>query len=132
QCSQKQVMVFADYKDADTGIIVPLKCLLDFVPSKDNARWGKTLGDFKSALSCNPPIWEKEIFRHNYDAQATLYHDMYFSATGEDRPDWVFIVQENQPPYEVADPLPMMSAGFIDIGRAKIAFALKFYARCLA
>jgi hypothetical protein len=131
-CSETQVMLMADYKDADTGLVIPVKCLLDLVPAKDHIRCGKKLADFKTSLSCNPPEFEKSVFNYDYDAQAALYKDMYVAATGEDRPDWEFVVQENKAPYEVADPLPLLSSDFLEIGRSKYAFALKFYARCLA
>lgn len=130
--SKKQVMVTADYVDAATGVKVPLKALIDLVPDKNNALWGKSLADFKTCASARPDLFEKSIFRCNYDAQAALYHDMYVAATGEDRPDWVFLAQESSEPYDVADPMPLLSTEFMDIGRAKISFALKFYARCLA
>lgn len=132
KCSERQVMVTATYQDADTGISVPVKCLLDFVPNKGHLRRGKSLGDFKTAQSCKPYRWECEIYDRNYDAQAALCQDLYVAATGEDRPDWIHIVQENDPPYEMANPLPLLSTQFLDIGRAKYRFALKFYCRCLA
>lgn len=132
ECSERQAMVVATYKDADTGIEVPVKCLLDFVPAKSHKRRGKSLGDFKTAMSCKPYHWEGEIFKRNYDTQAALSQDLYVAATGEDRPDWIHIVQENEPPYEMANPMPLLSTQFLDIGRAKYVFALKYYCRCLA
>ncbi len=130
--SEKQVMVTADYIDPETGIKVPLKALIDLVPNVKDTIWGKTLADFKTCASARPDLFEKSIFKCNYDAQAALYNDMYVAATGEDRTDWVFVAQENSEPYEVADPMPSLSTEFMDIGRSKIAFALKYYCRCLA
>jgi hypothetical protein len=129
--SQRQVMVIGEYHDPETGLVIPVKSLMDFVPDVKHPKWGKTLGDLKTAVSCNPPTFEKTIFDRHYDAQAALYKDLYIEATGEDRPDWVFIVQENKPPYEVAQPFPVLGEDFLEIGRSKYRFALKFYARCL-
>lgn len=132
ECSAKQVMVTAEYHDPDTGLVIPIKTLMDLVPAKEHKRWGKTLADLKTSVSCNPPLLEKSIYDYHYDAQAALYQDVYIAATGEDRPDWILVAQENKAPYESANPLPLMSSEFLEIGCSKIAFALKFYTRCLS
>lgn len=132
ECSDKQVMCRAEYKDSDTGLVIPIKTLMDLVPRKDHKRCGKKLADLKTTVSCEPREFEKSVFNYDYDAQAALYKDVYVAATGEDRPDWEFVAQENKAPFEVANPLPLLSSDFLEIGRSKIAFALKFYARCLA
>jgi len=131
QCSKRQVMITALYHDDATGLVIPVKLMLDMVPNKTHPRWGKALADLKTCACCNPPIFEKSIFNYHYDAQAAFYSDLYVQATKEDRTDWVIVAQENKPPYEVSDPLPMVGSNFLDIGRSKIAFALKYYARCL-
>lgn len=132
ECSDKQVMFMADYKDPDTGLVIPVKTLMDLVPAKEHKRCGKKLADLKTTVSCEPREFEKSVFNYDYDAQAALYKDVYVAATGEDRPDWEFVAQENKAPFEVANPLPLLSSDFLEIGRSKYAFALKFYARCLA
>ena len=130
-CSENQVMITAEYRDPETGLVIPLKALLDFVPSRKNKRWGKSLGDLKCLVCVKAPLLEKAIFDWNYDAQAAFYQDLYTEFTGEDRPDWVLVALENQAPYEVANPMPLLSSDFLEIGRSKYTYALKFYARCL-
>ena len=130
-CSKRQVMITGLYHDPETGLVIPVKCMLDLVPNVKHPRWGKTLADLKTSVTVNPPLLEKTIFNYGYDAQGELYRTLYMLATKEDRPDWVIVAQENKPPYEVADPLPLLGTNFLDIGRSKIAFALKYYARCL-
>lgn len=130
-CSERQVMVTGHYQDADTGLLIPVKLMLDLVPNKTHPRWGKSLADLKTCVSCNPPLFEKSVFKYDYDCQGSFYGDLYAQATGEDRTDFVFVAQENQPPYEVADPLPLLSGNFREIGKSKYLFALKYYARCL-
>ena len=129
--SERQVMVTAEYHEPETGICVPLKAILDLVPDKRSARWGKSLADLKTALSVRPDLFEKSVWKCHYDAQAAFYMDLYCAATGEDRTDWLFVAQENSAPYLLADPMPMLGEDFIEIGRSKIAFALKYYCRCL-
>lgn len=131
QCSKRQVMITALYHDDATGLVIPVKLMLDLVPNVSHPRWGKSLADLKTCACCNPPVLEKTIFNYHYDAQGFFYQHLYTLATKEDRPDWVIVAQENKPPYEVADPLPLLSTNFLDIGKSKISFALKYYARCL-
>ncbi len=102
------------------------------VPDDIHPRFGKSLADFKTAVSAKPSEFEKAIFNHNYDAQAALYLDVYTAATGEDRVEWLFALQENSEPFEVADPMPALSSEFLEVGRLKYSRALEFYARCLA
>lgn len=130
-CSQKQVMVMAEYQDAGTGLTIHVKALIDLVPSVSDKTFGRCLGDFKTARSANPRKWARESFNCNYEAQAALYQDIYVAATGEDRTDFVHLVQENYAPYEVLTPFPILSTEFLEIGRMKYVSALKFYAACL-
>ncbi len=129
---RKSVFVTADYHDKATGLVIPVKILLDLVPDEIHPRFGKSLADLKTAVSAKPSDFERAIFDHNYDAQAALYTDIYVAATGEDRCEWLFALQENQEPFEVADPMPALSSEFLDLGRMKYKHALEFYARCLA
>lgn len=131
-CSETQVMVLAEWHDSGTELVIPVKILLDLVPDKSHPQFGKKLADLKTAASACPRDFENQIFSCDYDAQAALYLDVYCAATGEERIEWLFILQENSEPYEVADPLPMLSQEFIELGRAKYRNALKFYAHCLA
>jgi len=129
--SRTQVMATADYLNEATGLIIPVKILLDIVPLS-NSRFGKKLLDLKTCQSAEPRKFQRQIFDTDYDAQAALYTDVYTAATGEDRVEWQFILQENSEPYEVADPMPMLSSEFLDIGRVKYLRALRHYAQCLA
>lgn len=131
RCSRKQVMVMAEWHDPTTGLVVPLKALLDMVPDRHHELFGKCLADLKTSKSAVPRKWDGTIFSFHYDAQAAFHTDLYVAATKEDRTDWVFVVQENKPPYYVADPLPILSAEFKDIGRQKYEQALRQYCWCL-
>lgn len=131
-CSRKQVMVVGLWRDGTTGIEIPLRCLLDLVPSKDDPAWGKSLGDFKTARDGNPDSWDRVVNSSGYDIQAALSLMLYTKATGEDRTDWVWPVQENVHPYHVVSPMPSASIEFLKWGRLKIESWLAEYARCLS
>lgn len=128
-CSQKQVLVIGEYRDKETRITVPLKCLIDLVPDKDSIH-GKELGDFKTCRSANPRTWLKVIDELCYDAQAAMCMDLYCAATGEDRTNFVHAIQENMHPWQTAR--RMLSTEFIQLGRLKVTEALKRYCKCLA
>ncbi len=128
ECSQGQVMATASYQDEETGIVVPLKILIDLLPDKDS-QWGKSLCDFKTTDSAAMRAWRSKVFKWNYDAQAALYMDVWEVSTGDDRPSFRHIVQESYAPYQTE--IRLMSVEFIEIGRGKYQKALKLYCQCL-
>ncbi len=132
ECSAKQVLIVADWKDDDTGLIIPFAALLDLVPDKTSPTWGKALADIKTARNGNPANWARVCDDSGYDVQAALYFDLHFSATGEDRTDFIHVVQENTFPFHVVSPPPAMSAEFLDWGRMKYRKALQLYCRCIS
>lgn len=129
--SRKQVMVTGFWYDEETDLRIPVRALLDLVPVKTHKQFGKWLVDFKTARNGNPAQWARVVDDSAYDLQAALYLDLYVAATHEDRTDWTFIVQENEPPYHVVNPLPSLTEEFLVWGRVKYQDALRLYARCL-
>lgn len=132
ECSEKQVLMTANWKDDDTGISVPFSALVDLLPHVSSPTWGKSLADLKTARNGNPAQWARVVDDSGYDVQGSLYLDIYVAATGEDRTDFVHIVQENTFPFHVVTPPPLLSSEFLDWGRAKYKSALTLYCRCLA
>lgn len=126
--SQKQVYCTAEYHDRKTGIVIPVKTLIDLVPKVDG-EFGKTLADFKTARQAAPRAWSKAVFDRGYDAQAAINLDIYVAATGEDRCEFRHIIQENTHPFQPAR--RYISEEYVDIGRMKVEAALRLYALCL-
>ena len=131
-CSKKQVMVVGEWNDKNTKTIIPLRCLIDLVPDASHPKFGKALADSKTARNGDPEGFAKVIDEKSYDVQAALSLDLYTAATGEDRCEWIFPLQENEPPYHITKPMPALTAEFIAYGRAKYQIALREYAACLA
>lgn len=129
KCSAKQVMVTAEYRDAESGLVVPWKSLIDLVPDKDHESFGNYLADLKTARTAEPGAWEREIDKRNYDAQAAANTDAYVAATGERRESFAHIIVENTFPFEPSG--AYVSAAFVELGRLKIVGALRFYCQCL-
>mgnify|MGYP001199794895 CR=1 FL=1 len=126
--SDRQVWVAGEWKDEATGIVVPCKCLLDYVP-RASSEYFRCLGDFKSARSAAPRGWSRHLYTYGYHIQGALNLDMFVAATQEDRQTWCWILQENYPPYEPG--LEMMSEDFMAMGRATYQQAMGRYCRCL-
>lgn len=124
-----QVMVEAEYKDLATGIVVPVKTLIDIVPAIDGAH-GKSIANLKTCASAAHHVWNKAVFEHGYDMQAGLEMDTYLCASGEDRTDYLHPIQESAPPFEPGR-RTMPDAGFLFIGRDRYLAALIRYCQCL-
>lgn len=124
-----QVYCTAEYEDSATGLVIPLKVLIDIVPDVAG-KYRKALFDFKTAVSAEHRKWTKKVAEYNYHVQAAMELDVYTLATGEDRCEFQHLVQENFSPWQTE--VWYLSADFIEIGRAAYIGALKRYARCLA
>lgn len=128
-CSKKQVHVTADYKDRETGIVIPVRSLIDLVPGKDDEIFGKSIADLKTADSAAAFPWGRKVFSFGYDTQAALSLDIYVAATGEDRIEFRHVIQESCAPWQTGRRI--VSQEFVELGRAKYLNALKYYAHCL-
>lgn len=126
--SDKQVHLIGQWDDPDTGVIVPVQCLMDLVPKGDST-FQKSLGDLKTTRNASQGAFAKQVFTFGWHIQAALDIDLFVAATKQDRTDWIFIAVENYPPYAIGRRL--LSQDFLDIGRATYRDSLKRYARCL-
>lgn len=135
ECTDKQVWVRAEWKDKATGLTIPVQALIDFVPLKNSA-FRKSIGDLKTVRSAALVPFGRQVYQLGWHLQAAFYLDLYMAAvnpkheeSGEDRTDWIFILQENYAPYETGRRL--LSQDFIEIGAATYRHALARYARSL-
>lgn len=129
ETAELQTMITGTYVDPETALEVPLKIMIDIVPTVTSPFFGKCLADFKTAKNASVREWVKAVFNHDYDCQASLYTDLYVAATGEDRDSFLHVVQESFPPYQIGKRL--LSQEFIQIGRNKYLTALRRYCECL-
>lgn len=120
-----QVPLVVDYADESTGLVIPIKCLIDIVP-KSHPRY---LADLKTTKDAHRSKWPKEVYNYWYDAQAALYLDAW-NVCREDRRDvFLHLKQENFPPFETAT--QPLSEDFIIDGRKRYMAALELYCQCL-
>lgn len=129
-CSQKQVMVRADFKDEATGFSIPVHVLTDLVPDPKHPLYGKSLGDFKTSKDAAPSRWAREVGNYSYHVQAALNLDLHIAAAPDvERIEFRHLIQESSAPFQTGRRI--LSEEFIQLGRAKYLAALKLYAQCL-
>lgn len=128
--SKRQVAMRLDY-EAIPGVTVPIKCLMDLVPSSEcpfgygNALVDlKTTGKLESVRQLGYTIND-----FGYHAQAALYLDVWNALTGEQRDRFLFIFQLSSAPYEVAV-IELDSAAILQ-GRMWYQQALALWADCI-
>jgi len=128
ECSNKQVWLAGEWKDDATGLVVPVKCLIDYVPRKDT-EFANCLGDLKTTRNAEHMAWQRWCYQAGYFIQAAFNIAMYVAATGEDRNTFCFILQENYEPWETAK--RMLSQDFLALGTAAFTTMLENYCACL-
>lgn len=126
--SDKQIWLTGEWHDRETGLVVPLKALVDLVPRKDS-EFPKSLGDFKTTRNAGVRAWQRWSNSVGYHVQAAFYMDLYVAATEEDRINFGFIVQENFAPWQTAKRL--MSGECIEMGRAEYQQSIQTYCSML-
>lgn len=127
--SDKQVLVVGEWRDEDTGLVVPVECLLDYVP-RLGTEFAKCLGDLKTTTNAALSPFQRWCYTAEYHIQASFDTDLYVTATNEDRCSWCFIVQENFAPWQTGKRL--LSQNFLELGRSSYKKLLALYCRCLA
>ncbi len=127
--AKTQVFVAGEYHDPETGLIILCKALLDIVPSVKSPTFGKSLCDFKTVADASADNWSKTVYRWGWHEQAAFHADLYVAATGEDRVDWLHLVQENFEPFEIGK--RHLTTEFLNLGRHSYLDKLRKYAWCL-
>lgn len=129
-CSAKQVEIHAEYRAKVTGLVVPVKCLIDLVPDGQHRHFGRSLADYKTCRTVSTFKWPMTVDSYHYDAQAALELDMWTALHPDDaRTEFFHVCQENYPPFEVGR--KVLSNEFIELGRLKYLRALELYCDCL-
>jgi len=123
-----QVALHGDWADADTGLVIPVRALLDIVPGRES-KHGNKLADLKTTTDASEKAWGRKVFG-GLHAQAAMYVDLWNAATDEGRSSFLHLVQESKAPFALG--LPALEEGYLTLGRVVYQSALKKYAQCLA
>lgn len=123
EACDRQVLVTGEWHDEPTGLVIPVSALIDLVP-RPNTEFAGNLGDFKSAVSAHPIVFQRQAFKYGYHLQAAFDLDLFNAATPDERPrdTWCFIIQENFEPWEpnraiYGQERDMGQPGFVELGR---------------
>jgi hypothetical protein len=130
RCSQKQVMVMAEYHDPETKLVIPVKTLIDLLPDKGHPEFGRDMGDYKTSANAHPFAWGRDVKKYNYHVQGAFYLDVYEAAVPQERLQFRHVIQENFFPWEVGR--RYLTEDFLERGRLRYLEALQLYAQCLA
>lgn len=128
ECSDRQVCVTGEWQDDATGLLIPVKCLIDLVPRKDSEFSG-CLADLKTTRTAAVLPWNRDCFNYGYHLQASWHLALYEAATQEARDTWCFILCENYPPFQFGR--RMLSQDFLALGKAEVGRLMENYAACL-
>ncbi len=90
----------------------------------------KIMIDYKSTgTSAEPNAWIRQMMNMGYDVQSNFYSRGAYALAGE-TPDFVFLVQENEPPYACS--LVGMAPSMLDLAERKVDFAMLLWRDSLA
>lgn len=137
-CSQRQVWITAIWVDKETGLSVPVKCLIDVVPTV-GSELEKALGDVKTCKSAARSAWESWCHAAGYEVQAAWNTDMLVAASGgREITEFRFLLSENTAPWEpgrrtMTNELidPERDMGDIASGRRQYRRIMAAYCKCL-
>jgi len=129
--SAHQLMIVAEWHDRATGLVVPMKCLIDVVPPASHPVFSNSLWDTKTTQNASPRSFSMDAMKYGYANQGALYLDLFNAATGEQRSDFGHIVQESYHPFEYRTPPPLLSQRFLGHGRLLYQRALSIYCKAL-
>jgi hypothetical protein len=128
RCCDTQVLVEGQFHDTATGLFIPVRCLMDYVP-RLGTEFETCLGDLKTSTSGSPRFFQRNAYSFGYHMQAAFDIDLYNSAMQEKRDKWLFVGIENFRPWQPFR--RMFDDEFITIGRQSVETALRYYAKCL-
>lgn len=130
--SAHAVMITAEWCDKLTGLVVPIKALIDIVPNGQHPIFGNSLWDLKTTKNASPRSFRMDAQKFGYAIQGALYRDLWNAAANEQRSDFGHVIIENYHPYEFRTPPPLMTQRFLGHGRLLYQRALSIYCQGLS
>ena len=126
--SRRQVLVTGEWHDEPTGLTIPVRCLIDLAPA-DDSEFAGSLGDVKTTRTAALMAFQRDVFKYGYHLQAAFDLALFNAATGQERTDWCFLVQESYHPWQTGRRL--LAQDFIDLGRCDYKRLLGNYCACV-
>jgi len=124
---KREVTVLWTHSQPDVGDVpgfrMPCKARIDF---ESNAG---VLVDLKKTRNASPRGFGAEVWKYRYDAQAAMYQDAFFAATGKRYP-YVFVAVEDNAPHVVQ--VYTVPEHVLEAGREHYRELLQRFFFCLA
>ena len=133
---ERQVWVKAEWHDEETGLVVPVQCLIDLV-ARPESPFPKSIGDLKSTKLAAIGAWSSWAHKVGYDIQAAWNTDLFVAASKREITNFCFLLSESAFPYEIGrrymeqsldDPQDM---GDIASGRRQYRKIMALYCQCV-
>lgn len=128
EACDKQVHIQGVWKDPDTGVSFPVRCLLDYVPRADT-EFHNCIGDLKTSHSGELRKFTRDCFAFGYHIQAAVGLQLHNAATDEGRAKWCIVGAENFEPWQPFK--RFFHETFLELGQLHLLSALRVYAECL-
>jgi len=117
--AKREVSLFWNEED------VSCKARIDILPVIDN-----TIVDLKTTEDAQPKPFMRSVYRYGYNFQAGHYCRGGERILGMERPDFLLVAIEKEPPYAVA--MYTLPRSIIEEGWRQCAAAMEVYRKCLA
>lgn len=126
---ETQVWVGATWGDRHSGLCIPIRALLDYVP-RDDSEFSQCAGDLKTVRSGSLRQFKNQVYQYGWHIQAAFCIDLLNAAKQQERASWCWVIQESFEPYQTGRRL--CSARMLSLGRATYQRLLYQYCKCIA
>jgi hypothetical protein len=97
--SEKQVQINVEWHDKETGLVIPVSCLIDILPPPDG-QFGDTFFDLKETADARAVPWGRRVHNDGLYYQGAIYLDAINAATGKKYRTAAHVIQESTAPWE--------------------------------
>jgi hypothetical protein len=120
--SHNQTVCIAEYR----GFLV--KGMFDLFP-KTGTEWDDSIVDLKRTSGFTPAAFRGIVRAYKYHWQAALYKWLIKETTGEDRPNWRFMLSDSEKPFNCG--MLRMHEDDVALGHKQVFAALDKYIDCV-
>jgi hypothetical protein len=128
KASQLSVAMIGDWEDEDTGLTIPLRSVLSYLPVESEVR-DDSFGSLSLVRDASPNAWAASAYAQGQHIAAAFKQDLANAATKGQRTHHLWVLAESEPPYLVAR--RRTTPELLATGRSAYVELIKAYARCL-
>jgi hypothetical protein len=128
KASQLSVAMVGEWEDEDTGLKIPLRGVLSYIPADTEVR-DDSFGSLSLVRDASPNAWAASAYAQGQHIAAAFKQDLANVATKGQRTQHLWALAETEPPYLVAR--RRTTPELLATGRNAYGELIKAYARCL-